>query len=138
MSCWACNKPIQDGQKKCAACGSWQGWRHYLNFSSTTIALFIALLSITATVIALSEKIGPRGVLVSVKSGVAEDYIFQIYNWENYPIQMSKYISCDISGTISVPFVDKGSEYVLPDTEIIEINGGLRPNKIVGIIPPLI
>lgn len=53
--CITCGSPIPVSAKKCRHCGSYQDFRRHLEFSQLTIALAIALISVSAL---LSEKIG--------------------------------------------------------------------------------
>ena len=54
--CKICGHEIPDSAKKCTVCGSFQNWRGHINFSSTILALLVALISVVATSIpVLSE-----------------------------------------------------------------------------------
>lgn len=45
--CWACRTSISPGAKKCITCDCFQGWRRFLDFSSTTLSLLIALITVS-------------------------------------------------------------------------------------------
>ena len=47
--CKICGHEIPDSASKCTVCGSFQNWRGRINFSSTILALLVALFSVIAT-----------------------------------------------------------------------------------------
>lgn len=57
--CWACTKPLDSNQQKCLECDSWQNWRSWLNLSTTTLALIVAIISSTTTLLPLLTGIWP-------------------------------------------------------------------------------
>jgi hypothetical protein len=49
VACPVCREPIRAGARRCVKCTSDLGWRRYLGFSNTTLALLTALVSVCAT-----------------------------------------------------------------------------------------
>jgi len=49
--CKVCREPIKPGALKCTHCGSRQDWQRHLVFSSTVLALLIALISVLQSAI---------------------------------------------------------------------------------------
>jgi hypothetical protein len=45
-ACRVCREPLKAGATKCLACDSYQGWQRFLGFSSSILALAIALISV--------------------------------------------------------------------------------------------
>ena len=61
MECIVCREDIQEGAIKCNKCGSYQNYRRYFTFSSTVLALLIALISvITWATPILKEAMAPK------------------------------------------------------------------------------
>jgi hypothetical protein len=57
VPCNQCKQPIPAGARLCAHCNSYQDWRSYLSFSSTVLALLVALFTIltSAAPVAIKE-----------------------------------------------------------------------------------
>lgn len=51
--CVICKEDIQEGALKCVHCSSSQGWARHIPFSSTVLALLVALFSVLQTTIAM-------------------------------------------------------------------------------------
>jgi hypothetical protein len=51
--CRICQEPIHPNAKRCNACGSYQDWRRYFDFSAVVLSLLVALISVISAV-------GPR------------------------------------------------------------------------------
>ena len=47
-TCHACQEELKAGARKCRYCGSSQDWRRHLTFSSTVLALLVALVSVVS------------------------------------------------------------------------------------------
>lgn len=48
--CRTCREPLRPGARKCTKCDSFQDWRRFLSLSTSTLALIIALISVTSAV----------------------------------------------------------------------------------------
>lgn len=59
-TCRDCKAPIPHKARKCTKCNSYQGCRWYLNISTTTLALMVALLSLVPPAISAIGKILPK------------------------------------------------------------------------------
>ena len=55
--CKICGHEIPDSANKCTVCGSFQNWRGHLNFSSTILALLVALVSVVATAVPVLSEV---------------------------------------------------------------------------------
>lgn len=99
--CWACRTLLKLNQVKCTECDSWQNWRRYLVFSSTSLALIVAILSGLATVFSLSERFLPRGVLIAIAEGNLMKNKIEFHNNEKFPVVLFGHIECDLSGKLS-------------------------------------
>lgn len=65
--CWACQSDILEAQKVCLECGSWQNWRRYLNLSTATLGLLVALISVSGTAItAISDRLTQKVAVLHV------------------------------------------------------------------------
>jgi hypothetical protein len=94
--CTTCGETIAESARKCIHCDSYQDWRRYLAFSSTVLALLVALLSV-ATVA------GPvfRDLLISKDSELVAS--FQELNDEEATFVVSN--SGTRPGTVGEAFV---------------------------------
>lgn len=54
--CIVCKEEICTGAVKCIHCDSYQDWRNYLTFSSTVLALLVALVSVSGFVVPILDK----------------------------------------------------------------------------------
>ncbi|MCP4408657.1 MAG: hypothetical protein GY807_13000 [Gammaproteobacteria bacterium] len=72
--CWACRKPLGDGQVKCLECSSWQNWRRYMVFSASILSLLIALISVSGALgPSLLEAFRGKSPKIVVIDGKASD-----------------------------------------------------------------
>ncbi len=54
--CHACREDLIEGAKICKHCGSFQDWRRHMMFSSSILALLVALVSVTSFTIPIIKK----------------------------------------------------------------------------------
>jgi hypothetical protein len=106
--CTTCGEPIAQSARKCIHCDTYQDWRGYLAFSSTVLALLVALLSV-ATVA------GPvfRDLLISKDSKLVAS--FQELHNEEATFVVSN--SGSQAGTVGEAFVlvaEKGQTTLIP------------------------
>lgn len=47
--CSTCREPIRTGARKCTHCDSFQDWRRFISLSASTLALLVALISVTSS-----------------------------------------------------------------------------------------
>lgn len=111
-TCRACREPIRPGAAKCVKCGSDQGWTRFLGFSSTIVALLIALISVLQTALPTFIQLykGDRSeVSVTFLKAEGDTLIFAVSNSGNMPGTIS---SSDIELDNEVmPFpLDRGSD----------------------------
>ncbi|WP_136658383.1 hypothetical protein [Nitratireductor sp. XY-223] len=99
--CWACRGGLKPNQQKCVECDSWQNWRMYFAFSSTSLALLVALLSIVTTFFSISDRFVPRGVLVAIANGELMKNEIEFHNNEKFPIVLFGHVKCDLTGSLS-------------------------------------
>ncbi len=71
--CKICGHEMPESASKCTTCGSFQNWRGHINFSSTILALLVALVSVIASSIpVLSEMFDQDDSDVNL--------VYQLYN----------------------------------------------------------
>jgi len=55
--CRTCHEKINKGAKKCIKCDSFQDWRRYVGVSTTSLSLFVALLSVLSLFITVIDDV---------------------------------------------------------------------------------
>ena len=83
--CIVCGKKIPVSAKKCTECNSFQNWRRYIHFSSTVLALIVALISVlTASVPILKETLKSDNSQITILPQTYDEnkkeYIFIVAN----------------------------------------------------------
>ncbi|WP_321366569.1 hypothetical protein [uncultured Celeribacter sp.] len=91
---------MQDGQKVCVKCGSWQNWRRFLPVSNATLSLLVALTSVLTVFISTFANqyrtIYPvREVDISGSYDPQKNVLtLDIYNFGDLPAKLATNIHC--------------------------------------------
>lgn len=86
--CATCGEPIALSARKCIHCDAYQDWRRYLAFSSTVLALLIALLSVATVAVPVLRDvlIAKDSDLVGSFQGLSDnEAVFVVSNSGNRP-----------------------------------------------------
>ncbi len=103
-ACWACRAPIELAQKICTNCQSWQNWRRYLNLSTATLSLLVALISVSSVTFAFITSTLDRKFADLIVSGRASgeiennvylpNLLFSVRNIGNASVMAEDNIHC--------------------------------------------
>jgi hypothetical protein len=86
--CATCGEPIAFSARKCIHCDAYQDWRRYLAFSSTVLALLVALLSVATVAVPVLRDvlIAKDSDLVGSFQGLSDNgAVFVVSNAGNRP-----------------------------------------------------
>lgn len=91
--CRICREPTYPGAIRCTACGSYQNWRRYFDFSAVILSLLVALISVVAAVgPQIAALLPPWGSDLKIRSYYfsADTVSFIVENNGNKPGYMGK------------------------------------------------
>ena len=104
--CIACKSEIHKDALKCKECDAYQNWRRYLDFSSTVLALVLAILSVSTVAVPVFVKAFHQGrsdVMLLLRDA-------SIKSWESGGMVGSEGVSVDTLGLTMTCLVTNSGE----------------------------
>lgn len=140
--CFQCCNEIPANAKICTACSSFQNWRRHLNFSSTVLALLVALVSVSTPLLGwIDEKANPPNSniaitqvrFVGVPNAGKEEFLnsrlkFQgiLTNLGHRPGLLGHLGAVGITRNFSISLYSRSNaSYVQPGSQSIEIDASI-------------
>lgn len=117
-TCWACREDLSEGQVICLKCNSWQNWQRYMNLSSSTLSLLVALVSVSTVLAGVGidqyrrvfpvEEVHVSGYFDTV----TREMSLNVFNYGDVAANMASNVNCvfGLKDALSYGKTDLGTE----------------------------